>query len=103
MQAIQTRYLPATNTKPARIKATCSRGSVTLSWSEAESMIDRSIHHEVMTDEQAAHRAVADNLCCRFAEQDWKTRGEPLNGNPWLFPKASGCLPDGSWAHVFTA
>jgi hypothetical protein len=33
MQAITTKYLPATNTKPARIKAECSAGSLTLSFS----------------------------------------------------------------------
>lgn len=32
MQAITTKYLPATNTKGARIKATCEAGSVTISY-----------------------------------------------------------------------
>ena len=31
MQTIQTKYLPATNYKPARVKATCQGGSVTIS------------------------------------------------------------------------
>ena len=30
MQAIQTKYLPATNTRGSRIKATCDRGSITI-------------------------------------------------------------------------
>ena len=32
MQAITTKYLPATNTKGARIKASCEAGSVTISY-----------------------------------------------------------------------
>ena len=32
MQAIQTKYLPATNTKPSRIKAWCEAGSVTIDY-----------------------------------------------------------------------
>jgi hypothetical protein len=31
-QAIVTRYIPATNTKPSRVKATADAGSVMLSW-----------------------------------------------------------------------
>lgn len=31
MQAIIIKFLPVTNTKPARLKATCSGGSVTMS------------------------------------------------------------------------
>jgi hypothetical protein len=31
-QAIQTKYLPATNTRGDRIKATCQAGSVTINW-----------------------------------------------------------------------
>ena len=32
MQAIKTKYVPASNTKPSRIKAIAEAGSVTLSW-----------------------------------------------------------------------
>lgn len=32
MQAIQTKYLSATNNKPSRIKAWCDAGSVTISY-----------------------------------------------------------------------
>lgn len=32
MQAIKTKYLPATNTKPSRIKAECEAGSITISY-----------------------------------------------------------------------
>lgn len=30
MQAIKTKYLPVTNTKPSRIKASCEAGSITI-------------------------------------------------------------------------
>jgi hypothetical protein len=32
MQAIQTKYLPATNTRGNRIKATCATWSITIDW-----------------------------------------------------------------------
>ena len=32
MQAIQVKYLPATDTKPSRLKAFCKAGSVTISF-----------------------------------------------------------------------
>ena len=32
MQAIQTKYLPATNTKQSRIKAFCNAGSITIGY-----------------------------------------------------------------------
>ncbi len=32
MQAIQTKYLPATNTKPSRIKAWCNAGQNTINY-----------------------------------------------------------------------
>lgn len=35
MQAIKTQYFGATNTKGARIKATCDAGSVTVPWDYA--------------------------------------------------------------------
>ena len=49
MQAIKTVYLPASNTKPSRIKATCDAGSVTISYP-----------HELSGD--AVYRAAADAL-----------------------------------------
>lgn len=32
MQAIETKYLPYTNTKPSRIKASCDAGTIIVSW-----------------------------------------------------------------------
>ena len=36
MQAITTKFLPATNHKPSRVKASCEAGSVTVSWWKEE-------------------------------------------------------------------
>jgi hypothetical protein len=40
MQAIQTKYLSATNTKGSRIKATCAAGSVTIDYPHELSGMD---------------------------------------------------------------
>lgn len=89
-QAIRTRCLPATSYKSTRIKAACARGSITISWPDAQ-------------DNTAAHIAAADALCERFVSEDAKLYGSPRNGNPWAKRRAVGCLPDGSHAHVFLA
>ena len=61
-QSIETKYLPATNTKPSRVKATSSWGkkSVTLSW-------DHSL------DSEDNHRRVAAQLadCCNWNDCEW--------------------------------
>lgn len=53
MQAIQTKYLSATNTKPSRIKAWCNAGSVTISYP-----------HE--HNESGAHYSAAQALICKL-------------------------------------
>jgi len=53
MQAIQTKYLPATNNLPSRIKAFCQAGSVTISYP-----------HE--HDESGAHYAAAQALLVKL-------------------------------------
>lgn len=88
MQAIITKYLPATNTKPTRIKATCARGSLTLCEDSSQ---------------EDAHRWVAVKLTKRFLELDEKEYGTDPKKNPWARPFVSGCLPSGEYAHVFTS
>lgn len=86
MQAIQTKYLPATNTRPARIKAFCARGAI------------------VVTDDNSreeAHCYAANKLCERFVAEDVKEYGSDPLRNPWASPRTSGCLPDGTYCHVF--
>lgn len=89
MQAIITKYFPATNTKGARIKATCQRGSRYVSWDYALS-----------TEEN--HKRAASWLCARFADEDFENYGEQQHLNWWSRPLVSGFLPCGNYAHVFT-
>ena len=77
MQAIQTKFIGATNTKGSRIKAWCDAGSITIKYPNELSG-------------QAAHRAVADALVVKLG---WI---EPNYG-----PLVGGCLPDGSYCFVF--
>jgi hypothetical protein len=57
-QAITTKFLPVTNTRPSRVKATADAGSVTLSWD-----------HGVNIDENHARaaKALADKFGWRGA------------------------------------
>lgn len=86
-QAIQTKLLPATNTKGARVKATCSRGSIIVPYNQGSPL-------------HGPHRLAARALIRKFVEED-ERRGIPAMDNPWLWPIASGWLPDGTDVHVF--
>lgn len=90
MQAIITKYLPATNTKGGRIKASCDRGSITLQPREHLSG-------------EAAHREVVDKLIAKFNQEDAAAYGpqsiEP--GRGWNAPYMSGQIPSGEFVHVF--
>lgn len=88
MQAIQTKYLPATNVRGSRIKATCERGSITIPYP-----------HDLSGE--WVHRRAADELIGRFCEEDSRKYGTGTGSNPWNRPYVSGGLPDGSYAHVF--
>ena len=91
MQAIVTRYLPATNTKPTRIKAECSRGSIIISANSSASG-------------DAAHFEAVRALVNRFVNEDQKQYGTPPNQNPWARPYVCGGLPKGSkWACCFVS
>jgi len=89
MQAILTRTLPCTEHRPTRIKATCERGSIVISWPEAPSC-------------DGAHRIVAQTLCKKFVSEDAEAYGTPQRANPWRRPFVTGCLPGSlGFAHVF--
>jgi len=77
MQAIHVKYLPCTNFKGSRIKATASAGSVTIGYP-----------HELSG--QAVYRAAAEVLVKKLK---WDTVG--YNG------LLGGGLPDGSYCFVF--
>ena len=86
MQAIQTKYLPATNRRCSRIKAYCERGSATIDFP-----------HELSGD--AVHRLAVHKLILKFVLEDEKKYGK--HNNPWQGEFITGGLPDGSYAHVF--
>jgi len=87
MQAIQSKYLPATDHKGSRIKASCERGSITIPYP-----------HELSGD--SCHRLAVRKLLWSFLEEDYKKNQTPPEQNPWAREFASGTLPDGTMAHV---
>lgn len=88
MQAIQTKYLPATNNRGSRIKASCERGSITIPYP-----------HELSGDE--VHREAVRQLLARFIREDSEgENGCPPSNNPWKRDFVTGGLPDGTLAHV---
>lgn len=89
MQAIVSKHIPATNTKGARIKAVCERGSITISYP-----------HELSGEE--AHCYAVAQLVARFAAEDLKQYSTPTKANPWLRPLICGQLPSGDYVHVFS-
>jgi len=88
MQAIQTKVLPTANTRGTRIKATCARGSITISYPD-------------LSDDKA-HREAVRCLVQGFTLEDLNLYGSPVDGNPWNRNYVTGQLPDGSYAHVYT-
>lgn len=76
MQAIQTKYLAPTNSRGARIKATCAAKSITVSYA-----------YELSIEEN--HRLAAAEL------------GESLEWAGLCGTLESGSLKDGSYVHVF--
>ena len=87
MQAIHSKYIPATNTLGSRIKATCERGSITIPFP-----CDKS--------GDAVHREAALQLLERFVSEDWTERAIPPSQNPWKREFVTGSLPDGTFAHI---
>lgn len=86
MQAIHTKYITQTGKLGSRIKATCDRGSITISYP-----------HDLHGDE--VHREAVRQLVARFIAED--SIRYPASNNPWARPFVTGGLPDGTYAHVF--
>ncbi len=97
MQAITTKFLPCTNTKPSRIKATCERGSVTISVDQIDSVLDLM---GVRTDEDFRHRQAARFLLSKFLDEDALKYGSKKESNPWAREFVTGCT-NGNFVHVF--
>lgn len=90
MQAIISKFLCPTDTKGARIKATCERGSLTISY-----------NHDLRIGEEN-HRACVDLLLKKFIEQDVAKYGEASRGKTgWGKPYVTGQLHSGEYVHVF--
>lgn len=92
MQAIETKIIPATNTKPTRIKASCERGSIIVSAD--------SLSGDQMNGSESTHVKAAQLLVQRFADEDLKEYGSPIETNPWLRQRVVGGTKEG-YAHVF--
>jgi len=72
LQAITVKYLPATNTKPARLKAIASAGTMT-----------QSRDHGLDTDKQA--RALVEEFCRAYDWQGYEIHGGVLNTSDFVF------------------
>lgn len=73
MQAILTKYLPATNSRGERVKAFCDAGSITEGW-------------DYGLGQEANHRAVATALANKFGWLDYGHRVEAGSyGNGYVF------------------
>ena len=93
MQAIETKLIPATNTKPTRIKASCDRGSIIVSTD--------SLSGDQANGSESTHVKAAQALVDRFCAEDLKEYGTPIEKNPWMFSRVVGGTKEG-YAHVFT-
>ena len=90
MQAIVTKYLGATNSRPSRIKATCDAGSLTIPYDYEGSNYDM---HKRACD--ALRLKLAKSIAKKHPGEDWRKSG-------WLKPMVGGGLPgNAGWAFVF--
>lgn len=88
MQAILTKFIGASQTRGARIKATADRGAIVIAYNYG-------------ADEQEAHIAAAAALVAKFVKED-KARFPKMDKNPWNGKRAVGGLPNNAgYAHVF--
>ena len=86
MQAITTKYLPATNVRGSRIKASCDRGTITIDYP-----------HDVSGD--LCHRRAVDALLAKFAAEDARTYGGSAEAHHWG-RYITGGNADGNCSHV---
>jgi hypothetical protein len=86
MQAIKTKYLPATDYRGSRVKATCERGSITISFSQDAK------------DAQEAHARAAAALVDKFIREDEKKYGKGTNA--WSGRYICGSFDDSGYVFV---
>lgn len=84
MQAILTKYLPVTESRGSRIKASCERGSIVIPYP-----------HELSGDE--CHRAAVQALLDKFTSEDEKSGRLHCHWNKQF---VTGALPNGDYCHV---
>ena len=91
MQAIITKFIGATNTKPARIKAKCERGEITVGWPDWSQ------------NPEQAHIEAAKALIRKFNAEDLTQYGEQSvkESTGWNQNFATGSIPSGEYVHVF--
>jgi len=89
-QAIQTVYLPATENRGKRIKASCDRGQITVNYP-----------HGLIVDE--AHAYACRALQVKFATEDRAEYGEEctIEANPWMRPMVGGSCPANKRGYIF--
>ena len=85
MQAIITKYLPPSNVKGARIRATCEAMTIILSW-------------DYDGNPEVNHRVAAAELCLRMDKRCAKLYGSKPQ---WNKPKVAAQLKGGEYVHVF--
>lgn len=81
-QAIRTKFIPWTGSKPDRVKASCERGSNTYSKSVLEDSAAAAGHNCI-------HRAAAKALCDQFTAEDQARHGADA-GKTWQVPFVTG-------------
>lgn len=86
--AIQTKFIPPTNTKGARYKAFCERGKITINQIDSKNPVEN-------------HIAAAQKLVELFLHDDFKSYGTKHSENPWGKNRVVGQLPNGDYAHVY--
>ena len=86
MQAIVTKFLPPTNTRGSRYKASCQAMTVVVS-----------ANYEL--DAEGNHKRACDELCQRMDARNVELYG--TKGAMWTKPKVSGQTPSGEHVHVF--
>ena len=88
MQSIETRYVPATNHRGARIKATASNGeSITLSYNECQETCQQSYS---TTAEHWTHFVAVKAICNKLEWQGAVVCGDTMRGYVWVFRQYNG-------------
>ena len=90
MQAIKTKYYGATNTRGARIKATCDAGNVTINW-----------NYELGTEANHDYARIALQKKIQL-DNEKRYLNYTCANDPWIGQMVGGALPNNEgYAFVF--